>query len=90
MSPNHSHRQLTTPRRHPLRRGQAGNAALQRRAGHSGRGTASGRYGYWVGRMPVMTPANDNRPSLTWRMTRLFTTAGIAAVFGAVVMLFDA
>lgn len=89
MSPNHSHRQLTTPRRHPLRRGQAGHAAPQR-AGHFRRGAPSGRYGYWVGRMPVMTPANDNRPSLSWRMARLFTTAGIAALFGAVVMLFDA
>lgn len=90
MSPNHSHREFATPRRHPLRRGLPGNAAQQKRSSHARRGAPLGRYGYWNGRVPIAPPANDNRASLTTRIARLFTTAGLAALFGAVVMLFDA
>lgn len=35
------------------------------------------------------TAANDNRPTLRWRLTRLAASLGILAVGGAIVVIFD-
>ena len=41
------------------------------------------------GRLPVLTAANDNQPTLRWRLTRLAASLGVLTLCGAIVMILD-
>jgi hypothetical protein len=41
------------------------------------------------GLLPALTAANDNRPTLRWRLTRLAASLGVLTLCGAIVMMFD-